>query len=146
MEYTDNHPADLKAFGETLEQLSDLMNSLTELENAKAEAASAGQHGRINGFLQQEQALVLRLRGLEQRHTKLMKALGWEGRTFRQILQQVDPGERALLSPLFDRLSSQLKLLTDSRDSADRILKLRIREFEERLAGAPKPHFHDTYV
>ena len=79
MEYTDSRPADLEAFGRTLEQLADLMVSLTQTENAKAEAASSGSHGRINGFLQQEQALILRLRGLEQHRAKQMKALGWEG-------------------------------------------------------------------
>ena len=63
MEYTDSRPTDLEAFGRTLEQLADLMVSLTQTENAKAEAASSGNHDRINGFLQQEQALILRLRG-----------------------------------------------------------------------------------
>ena len=146
MEYTDSRPADLEAFGRTLEQLADLMVSLTQTENAKAEAASSGSHGRINGFLQQEQALILRLRGLEQHRAKQMKALGWEGLTFRQVLDRASQEETAVLSPLFDRLTGQLKLLTDSRDSADRILKLRLKEFQETLAGAPKPNFHDTHA
>lgn len=146
MEHTNSRPAALESFGNTLEQLSDLMTSLTQMEDAKAEAASAGQHGRINGYLQQEQALILKLRGLEQQHTKQMKALGWGGLTFRQILDQADREEKALLSPMFDRLTGQLKLLTDSKDSSDRIMKLRIKEFEETLAGARQPHFHDTYV
>ena len=146
MEYTDSRPAALEALGNTLKQLSDLMASLTQTENAKAEAASAGQHGRINGYLQQEQALILKLRGLEQQHTKQMKTLGWEGLTFRQVLDQAEAEERALLAPMFDQLTGQLKLLTDSKDASDRILKLRIKEFEEALAGARQPHFHDTYV
>lgn len=146
MEYTDKRREDLASFGNTLEQLSELMASLNQIETAKAEAASAGQHGRINGYLQQEQALILKLRGLEQHHAKQMKALGWEGLNFRQLLEQADGEEKAVLSPLFDRLTGQLKLLTDSKESSDRILKVRIKEFEEALAGARQPHFHDTYV
>lgn len=89
MEHTDSPTAALEAFGDTLEQLSDLMTSLTQMENAKAEA---------------------------------------------------------FLSPLFGRLTEQLRLLTSSRDSANRILNVRLKEFEDALAGSPQPHFRDTYV
>lgn len=146
MEHTDSPTAALEAFGDTLEQLSDLMTSLTQMENAKADAASSGQHGRIDGYLKQEQALILKLRGLEQRHRKQMKALAWDGLTFRQILEQADEKEEAFLSPLFGRLTEQLRLLTSSRDSANRILNVRLKEFEDALAGSPQPHFRDTYV
>ncbi|MCI8576621.1 MAG: flagellar protein FlgN [Lachnospiraceae bacterium] len=146
MEHTDSPTAALEAFGDTLEQLSDLMTSLTQMENAKAEAASSGQHGRIDGYLKQEQALILKLRGLEQRHRKQMKTLAWDGLTFRQILEQADEKEEAFLSPLFGRLTEQLRLLTSSRDSANRILNVRLKEFEDALAGSPQPHFRDTYV
>jgi len=146
MEHTDSPTAALEAFGDTLEQLSDLMTSLTQMENAKAEAASSGQHGRIDGYLKQEQALILKLRGLEQRHRKQMKTLALDGLTFRQILEQADEKEEAFLSPLFGRLTEQLRLLTSSRDSANRILNVRLKEFEDALAGSPQPHFRDTYV
>lgn len=146
MEHTDSPTAALEAFGDTLEQLSDLMTSLTQMENAKAEAASSGQHGRTDGYLKQEQALILKLRGLEQRHRKQMKTLAWDGLTFRQILEQADEKEEAFLSPLFGRLTEQLRLLTSSRDSANRILNVRLKEFEDALAGSPQPHFRDTYV
>lgn len=146
MEYTDSRPADLEAFGHNLEQLSELMTSLAQIENAKAEAAASGQHGLISGLLRQEQALILRLRGLEQHHTRQMKALGWRELNFRQILEQAAPEEIGFLAPLFERLTEQLRLLTDSRDSADRIMNLRLKEFEESLAGVPAPHFHDTHA
>ena len=110
MEHTDSPTAALEAFGDTLEQLSDLMTSLTQMENAKAEAASSGQHGRIDGYLKQEQALILKLRGLEQRHRKQMKTLAWDGLTFRQILEQADEKEEAFLSPLFGRLTEKTPL------------------------------------
>ena len=130
MEYTDSRPADLEAFGRTLEQLADLMVSLTQTENAKAEAASSGSHGRINGFLQQEQALILRLRGLEQHRISLQKDLGWDTLTLQQILDRSSEEERELLSPVFARLDHYLRRLQQAREAAEKILKVRLHELE----------------
>lgn len=146
MAFTDSSTDEaVSGFSHTLEQLLGLMVSISELEEAKAEAASTRQHQKIDGFLKEEQALILKLRGLEQLRMKQAGALGWQGLTFRQILERADGGQKELLSPLFDKMNSQLRRLTDSKDSADRILRLRLKELEEALAGAPQPHLHDTY-
>lgn len=146
MAFTDSSTDEaVSGFSDTLEQLLALMVSISELEEAKAEAASAKQHHRIDGLLKEEQALILKLRGLEQLRIKQAGALGWQGLTFRQILERSDPGQKELLSPLFDKMHTQLKRLTNSKDSADRILRLRLKELEEALAGAQQPRLHDTY-
>ena len=95
---------------------------------------------------EQEQALVLKLRGLEQTRVKQADALGWKGLTFRQILNRTSEQQKELLSPLFHNLSLQTKQLTGSKESADRILSLRLKEFEKALEGNLPPHFHETYV
>ena len=84
------------------------MVSISELEEAKAEAASTRQHQKIDGFLKEEQALILKLRGLEQLRMKQAGVLGWQGLTFRQILERADGGQKELLSPLFDKMNSRL--------------------------------------
>jgi len=150
MELTDIHASGsttgLEDFRSTLEQLSEILSAITALEDAKAAAASKKQHFLIEGYLKQEQALILKLRGLEQTRIKQADALGWKGLTFRQILNRTSEQQKELLSPLFHNLSLQTKQHTNSKESADRILEVRLKEFEKALEGNLPPHFHETYV
>ena len=108
MAFTDSSTDEaVSGFSDTLEQLLGLMGSISELEEAKAEAASTKQHQKIDGLLKEEQALILKLRGLEQLRMKQAGALGWQGLTFRQILERADGGQKKLLSPLFDKMNAQ---------------------------------------
>ena len=142
------------SFIHTLNELSEIIVKLTQAETAKAEAAAAGEHGKMDSFLKEEQALLLRLRGLEQQRSRTAASLGWKDLTFRQILKTADEKESSLLSPLFSRMEAQLKSLTDAEESSSRIISVRLREFEHILGvnhdGFPGTdnlsHFHNRYV
>ncbi len=143
----------IEKFIHTLEQLSDIVKQLTEAEKAKADAASAREHEKIDSMLNQEQALILKLRGLDQQRARQAEELGWKGLTFREILDDADERDSSALSPLFQRLGQQLQELTDARDSADRMINVRLREFEHILGTGKSggrvdipSHFHDRYV
>lgn len=144
----------LHSFAHTLEELCAILSQLTKAETAKAETASAGEHGKMDSFLKEEQALLLRLRGLEQQRSRMAADLGWKDFTFRQILESAEEGERAALLPLFSQMENQLKELADAEESSSRIISVRLREFEHIL-GANRSvlpetngpsHFHDRYV
>lgn len=158
MKHTSEHNTPLEHFSEVLRQLTDVVNDLAQIEGQKAQAAAYSQHHLINGFLNPEQAQILKLRGLEQKRMKFAEELGWKGLTFRQILEQADNEQKELLSPLFAELDREVKRLTSAKDSADRAIKLRLRELEtaitleshsvsggQAVAGVSN-HFKDTYV
>lgn len=140
----------LDQFCQVLKQTTDVLKELTHIEQLKADAASQKQHHLMDGFLQDEQALVLKLRGLEQHRVKLTDALGFQGLTFRQILKEADPDAAQQLTPHFTALTEEAKCLTQAKDSADRIIKIRLREMNTILSneqGIHIPsHFKDTYV
>lgn len=145
----------LVAFTHTLDQLAETAAQLTEAESAKAQAASAKEHDKMDSFLKKEQALLLKLRGLEQQRVRQTGELGFKDLTFRQILAQADEEEVSVLSPIFTKLERQLADLTEARESADRMIQVRLREFEHvlgtgRPGGGPgtdsSSHFHDRYV
>ena len=91
-------------FCKTLHHLSNVVEKLTQIENEKATAAAQKQHSIIDPLLRKEQPLVLSLRGAEKQRTEQAAALGWEGLTFRQILDTADAEQREALSPLFAEL------------------------------------------
>lgn len=144
------------SFVRTLEELSEIIVKLTKTEIAKAEAASAKEHKKMDSFLKEEQALLLKLRGLDQQRSRTASDLGWKDFTFRQILEAADEKEATLLSPLFSRMETQIKELSDAEESSNRIISVRLREFEHILGansrGSSFPEadgssrFHDRYV
>jgi len=150
----------LDEFAVVLSQLTEVVHALAELEEQKADAAANSQHHLINDFLNPEQALVLKLRGLEQKRIRLADHLGWQGLTFRQILEQADDRQSLVLNPLFIDLSTPVKRLTEAKDASEKMIRLRLRELETTVAGEggqsygnndknlsrTPVHFQDQYV
>lgn len=122
-------------FTALIEETAQLVGDIAQIESDKAEAASLRQHHLLDGYIQEEQAQILKLRGLEQRRMRLAKELGWESLTFRQIIAKVPLRQRGRLQPLFDDLEQQLRQLKDARDAAEQIIKVRLHELDIILAG-----------
>ncbi len=121
-------------FTAVIRELAVLSGDIATVEERKAEAAVQKRHQLFDGFIQKEQAQILKLRGLEQRRIRMAKELGWESLTFRQILDKAEPEQKESLSPLFAELEHKLKRLGQSRQSAERIIKVRIREIETAIS------------
>lgn len=145
--------AALDEFCRTLHQLSDVVKKLARIEEEKGTAAAEKQHSALNPLMREEQPLVLSLRGLEKQRMEQAAALGWEGLNFRQILEAADAEQKEALSPLFAELQEHAGRLKQTRETADRMLKVRLRELELMTAEmAKKPDgkapasFHDRYV
>ncbi len=126
----------LDEFCRTLSQLSGVVQNITDIEQRRVEAASQNQHHKIQSFLNEEQAALLSMRGLEQKRMQQADALGWKGLTFQQILETADDDQKKALHPLFAELSEKISLLKDIREGADRIINLRIRELEAAISKA----------
>ena len=57
----------LEEFAAVIRDLSVVAVHIAQIEEAKAAAASARRHELLDGYIQDEQAHILKLRGLEQR-------------------------------------------------------------------------------
>ena len=99
----------LEDFAAVIRDLSVTSTRIAQIEESKATAASNRRHELLDGYIQEEQAQILKLRGLEQRRLKMAEALGWKSLTFRQILEKATPEQDQLLRPLFLELEQQLK-------------------------------------
>ena len=84
-----------------------------------------------------------------KKRSDLLRRSGLEGLTFRQILMQEDSEEAvALLSPILERLSIQAEKLKKVKGGTDRLIRIRMKQLEQRLSGAKQsdPHVYDKYV
>ena len=129
-----------------LEQLCTVLEQLCRVEADKLTVVSADQ---LESLLNNENMLLLQLRGLDKKRSDLLRRSGLEGLTFRQILMQEDSEEAvALLSPILERLSSQAEKLKKVKGGTDRLIRIRMKQLEQRLSGAKQsdPHVYDKYV
>ena len=132
-----------------LEQLCTVLEQLCQVEADKLTVISADRPDQLESLLNDENMLLLQLRGLDKKRSDLLRRSGLEGLTFRQILMQEDSEEVvALLSPILERLSSQAEKLKKVKGGTDRLIRIRMKQLEQRLSGAKQsdPHVYDKYV
>lgn len=132
-----------------LEQLCTVLEQLCRVEADKLIVVSADHPDQLESLLNDENMLLLQLRGLDKKRSDLLRRSGLDGLTFRQILMQEDSEEAvALLSPILERLSSQAEKLKKVKGGTDRLIRIRMKQLEQRLAGAKQsdPHVYDKYV
>lgn len=132
-----------------LEQLCTVLEQLCRVEADKLTVVSADHPDQLESLLNDENMLLLQLRGLDKKRSDLLRGAGLEGLTFRQILTREDSEEAvALLSPILERLSSQAEKLKKVKGGTDRLIRIRMKQLEQRLAGAKQsdPHVYDKYV
>lgn len=132
-----------------LEQLCTVLEQLCRVEADKLTVVSADHPDQLESLLNDENMLLLQLRGLDKKRSDLLRGAGLEGLTFRQILTREDSEEAvAHLSPILERLSSQAEKLKKVKGGTDRLIRIRMKQLEQRLAGAKQsdPHVYDKYV
>ena len=131
------------------ESLIPVLEQLCQVEADKLTVISADHPDQLESLLNDENMLLLQLRGLDKKRSDLLRRSGLEGLTFRQILMQEDSEEAvALLSPILERLSSQAEKLKKIKGGTDRLIRIRMKQLEQRLSGAKQsdPHVYDKYV
>ena len=132
-----------------LEQLCTVLEQLCRVEADKLTVVSADHPDQLESLLNDENVLLLQLRGLDKKRSDLLRRSGLEGLTFRQIMMQEDSEEAvALLSPILERLSIQAEKLKKIKGGTDRLIRIRMKQLEQRLSGAKQsdPHVYDKYV
>ena len=123
----------LEKFKNIIEQTITVIKEFTEIEQTKLDAAADENLTALEGCMTKEQAMILRVKGLEQERDKWQKKNGYGGMTFRQILEQAEPAEKAELQPLFDQLSGCLKTFQDVMKSAEQIIKTNLHTVNKKL-------------
>ena len=132
-----------------LEQLCTVLEQLCRVEADKLTVVSADHPDQLESLLNDENMLLLQLRGLDKKRSDLLRRSGLDGLTFRQILMLEDSEVAvALLSPILERLSIQAEKLKKVKGGTDRLIRIRMKQLEQRLAGAKQsdPHVYDKYV
>lgn len=143
---TDNKEA-FEHYRDTMQQLQQILAKLRLMENSLTTAAAAQDTETMNQLVNDSQPDMLTFRGLENKRGEYEQALGIQGKSFRDVLADCTEEQRSALAPIYEGISHELKLFEDARDSADRIMKVRLMDVNEALKDMPLPSaFPDTHA
>lgn len=131
-------------FTAVIRDLAAVVSDIGRVEDAKARAASEKRHQLLDGYIQQEQAQILKLRGLEQHRIRLAETLGWNSLTFRQILENASPEQAEVLKPIFLRLEEELSQMQQARKSSEQIIQVRLHEIQTAIAKQEGSSYDNT--
>lgn len=120
-------------FQSVIEQMISLFDEYLPLEEKKLKAVKENDLVALEDCMTQEQAVVLKLRGLEKKREDAQKANGWEGKRFREIIGLVPEEQQAEYQRLFETLSRSVKLFHSANKSAMDTMNLNLRQIDKAI-------------
>ena len=118
-------------FKKVIHALIALFEEYLPLEQKKLKAVQVDDVATVEACMTQEQALILKLRGLEQKREAALKELGWEGKSFSQIIQLAPEEEKQELQQLFDDLDRSIGVFKDVNDNAMTTMSVHLKDLQK---------------
>ena len=123
----------MKEFQRVIREMIALFHQFNGIEQMKLKSAQANHVAAVDECMTREQALILKLRGLELEREKYQKEAGYEGMKFREILAAVSSEEREVLYPLFDELSREMQLFQEVKEDAESVMRNNLRMIQKAM-------------
>ncbi len=123
----------MNEFKEVLRQLADIIHQITGIEQVKLTAAVSNHVATIEDCMTKEQALILRLRGLEQERERAQEKAGFGGMRFQEILDKVSHEEKEELLPLFGALEWEIQMFREVNEDTNRAMKVSLHMIERAI-------------
>lgn len=117
-----------------LETMAGGLEQLTALARRKIGAVERDDLLALDEVMNQEQALALSFRGLEQKREHLLRELGLGGTPISQLAGRCPPDMQAEMRRTVDRLQAQYREYRASADQARSALEHDLHEIERALA------------
>ncbi len=125
---------DFTKFKTVIQDLVDLFNDLAEVEHKKLRAISDNNLKALEDSMKEEQAGIMRLRGLEKRREESQRDLGLSGLSFKEIIEKLD-GEKVLaMGELYTSLEEALSIFNKNADSAKTAIETNLYSIDAVLA------------
>lgn len=116
-----------------LQETNMLLQEMTETEQNKFDAAVKNRIFDVENCMKTEQAMIMRLRGLDKKREALQKQLGYENKTFREIIEMQPETEKETLQNMFEQMQNNLSKYHEIAKSASDILQLNLHRIDQNL-------------
>lgn len=88
-------------FNALILNLIELMKHLTSIEQDKLKAVTSKDLDALNLCIKNEQAQILKLRGLDKQREQIQESLGYKNLSFEEIISSLSPDEKEETNKLY---------------------------------------------
>lgn len=117
-------------------EMIDIFRKLIPVEKNKLAAAAGYNVVSLEECMKKEQAAVLKLRGLDQKREDFLESAGWKGKTFRQILEDYEGGDREALMQLFEEFEQLFREFRDVNQDTNEVIRTNLHQVEKMAKDA----------
>lgn len=101
-------------FYQVIDDMIVLFDELKGFEEKKLGAVVGNDVLRLESLMNEEQAYLLKMRGLDQKREKIQKEMGMEGKTFRQMIEAAPEEQKEIMKGLKEVLDQKAKVLQEA--------------------------------
>lgn len=130
---------DMQKYLDFLAELCRTLDSLACLEQRKIAAIRAGDFQALDQCMKQEQAVALDLRGKEQKRIELLRALGLEQFSLRQLPAHCPAEFRGQATEATERLLRSYEVLSSAQQAARTLMEGQLRGIQNELECRQAP-------
>lgn len=116
-----------------LAELHQALDSLTALEQRKIKAVQAGDLLTLDECMKQEQAAALDLRGREHKRTALLKELGLEQVSLRDLPSRCPPQYKRQAAEVSQQVLRSYEVLSSAQEAARTLMESSLRHIQQEL-------------
>ena len=124
---------DVKNYLSFLSELCQALNSLTTLEQRKLAAVQGGNLEELDMCMKQEQVATLDLRGREQKRAALLKELGLEHVSLRDLPNHCPPQYRGEATETVQQILRSYQVLSSAQTASRTLMESRLRHIQQEL-------------
>ncbi len=123
----------IKEFIDVINELTCVFADLATIAGIKLKASAENRIATIEDCMKKEQSLSMKVRGLDTKREKLQQQMGYEGLTFRQIIDKGDEETVRLLTPVFEAFTYQVNMYKTSNESVTSSININLRKIQRDI-------------
>ena len=113
-----------------------LYTELFELEDAKLQDINKNNYKALDDYVKKEEALVLRVRGMESTREKFLKENGLDGLKMKEIIEQLPTEQKAHGQEIYEKFSKIVNKVNAVNKKSMFISEIRMHNLQKAIAKA----------
>ena len=109
-----------------LETEAGLYKKFTEVENEKTAVIIEGDTAKLDGILNLEQELHMKVQNVEKTRMAVLKSLGLDNKKMLDIIELGEGGQKERLAELFDELNGHINAIKKINEHNTKLVKSRL--------------------
>ncbi len=123
----------MDSFIAVIDDFIEVIDKLITLNKEKIEVAKVNDIFSMDEIIKQEQAISLKLKGIEKKRESVQTELGFENMTFSQIIGDVRGEVKEILNAKYSLLTDKVIQLKKEQDLSQDYIKLNLYKIEKQM-------------